>query len=194
MNVTVPLGDLWISAGLTGASPIADPLKNPEAVGLSPSLLTLKAAQDDGIAEFCRFYIDRRKEELAAAGTDPRTRQKIEDDFTPRLEAHLVGLEGSVRRQFRVNAIFELGTGHEYASSITVIPTENKITESPELSPCSHSETIAPRDCLARCEISGSQVLKHLLVKSDASDRVALAFWYNPHQRGGTHWPTCLEL
>src|SRR5437016_2007060 len=83
-----------------------------------------KATRDDGIAEFCRFYIDRREEELAAAGTDPRTRKKIADDFTPRLEAHLVGLEGSVRRQFRVNAIFELGTGHEYASSITVIPTE----------------------------------------------------------------------
>src|ERR1700730_16134455 len=174
VNVTVPLGELWISAGLTGASPIADPLKNPEAVGLSSSFLIQKARQDDGVAEFCRFYIDRRKEELAATGTDPRKIKKIEDDFTPQLEAHLVGLEGSVRRQLSVNGIFELGTGHEYASSITVIPTENKITKSPELSPCSRSERIAPRDCLARCEMSGSQVLKHLLVKSEASDRVAL--------------------
>jgi hypothetical protein len=116
----------------------------------------------------------RRTQELTAAGTDPRKRKKIEDDFTLRLEAHLVGLEGSVRRQLSVKGIFELGTGHEYASSITVIPAENKITKSPELLPCSRSETTGPRDCFARCEISGLQVLKHLLVRSEVSDRVAL--------------------
>jgi hypothetical protein len=91
-----------------------------------------------------------------------------------RLEAHLVGLEGSVRRQLSVKGIFDLGTGHEYASSIDIIPSENKISKSPELFPCSRSETIAPRDCFARCEMSGSQVLKHLLVKSEVSDRLAL--------------------
>src|SRR5438034_1041553 len=98
-----------------------------------------KATKDEGVAEFCRFYIDRRKQELTATGADPRKRKKIEDDFTPRLEAHLVGLEGSVRRQFIVKGIFELGAGHEYASSIEVIPSENKITKSPELFPCSRS-------------------------------------------------------
>ena len=67
MHVIVPLGELWVPAGLTGASPIADPLKNPEAVGLSPSFLTQKAVKDDGVAEFCRFYVDRRKQELTAA-------------------------------------------------------------------------------------------------------------------------------
>jgi superfamily II DNA or RNA helicase len=174
VNVTMPSGELWIPAGLTGASPISDPLNNPEAVGLSPSFLIQKAMKDEGIAEFCRFYIDRRKQELTATGTDPRKRKKIEDDFTPRLEAHLVGMEGSVRRQLSIKGVFELGTGNEYASSINIIPSESKITKSPELSPCSRSETIAPRDCLARCEVSGSQVLKHLLVKSEVSDRLAL--------------------
>src|SRR4030088_1982634 len=100
--------------------------------------------------------------------------KKFKNDFTPSLEAHLVGLEGSVRRQLSVKGIFELGTGNEYASSINVIPSESRITSSPELWPCSRSETIAPRDCLARCEMSGSQVLKHLLVKSGVSDRLAL--------------------
>src|SRR6266581_1856132 len=73
-----------------------------------------------------------KQQELTATGDDPRMRKKIEDDFTPRLEAHLVGLEGSVRRQLSVKGIFELGTGHEYTSSIDVIPSENKITKSPE--------------------------------------------------------------
>ncbi len=174
VNVTTPSDELWLPAGLTGASPISDPLKNPETVGLSPTFLIQKAMNDEGLAEFCRFYVDRRKQELTATGPDPRKRKKIEDDFTPRLEAQLVGLEGSVRRQFTIKGIYELGTGNEYASSINVIPSERKINKSPELSPCSRSETIVPRDCLARCEISGSQVLKHLLVKSEVSDRLAL--------------------
>lgn len=174
VNVSVPVGEQWIPAGLTGASPISDPIKNPEAVGVSPSLLSEKAIQDEGISAFCRFYIARRKRELAAAGDDVRKWKKIEDDFTPRLETHLVGLEGSVRRQLSVRVTFEIGTGHEYASSIDVIPSENKITKSPELVQCSHSQTIAPQDCFAQCEISGSQVLKHLLVRSGVSDRLAL--------------------
>jgi superfamily II DNA or RNA helicase len=174
VNLRIPLGDVWIPVGVTGASPISDPLKNPEAVGLSPSFLIQEAMRDEGVAEFCRFYLDRRKQELTATGADPRKRKKIEDDFTPRLEAHLVGLEGSVRRQLSAKALFELGTGHEYGSSIDVIPSENKIAKSPELSTCSRSETIAPRDCFGRCGMSGSQVLKHLLVKSEVSDWLAL--------------------
>src|ERR1017187_2170331 len=66
VNVKMPLNELWVPAGLTGASPISDPLKNPEAVGLSPSFLIEKAIKDEGVAEFCRFYIDRRKQELTA--------------------------------------------------------------------------------------------------------------------------------
>jgi len=69
---------------------------------------------------------------------------QFKDDFTPRLEAHLVGLEGSLRRQLSVKGIFELGTGHEYASSINVIPSETKITKSPELFPCSRSKQLRP--------------------------------------------------
>jgi hypothetical protein len=130
--------------------------------------------RDEGVTEFCRFYVDRRKQELTATGDDLRKRKKVEDDFTPRLEAHLVGLEGSVRRQLSVKCTFELGTGHEYSSTIDLIPSEGRITKSPELSPCSRSETIAPRNCLARCEMSGSQVLKHLPVRSEVSNRLAL--------------------
>jgi superfamily II DNA or RNA helicase len=174
VNVAVPLGECWIPAGLTGTSPISDPLNKAESVGLDPSLVLQKAMQDEGVTEFCRFYIDRRRHELAAAGSDPRKQKKIEDDFTPRLEANLVGLAGDVRRQLTVQATYELGSGHRYDSSITLIPSGNKITQCPDLRPCSRSETIVPRDCLGRCEMSGSQVLKHLLVRSEVSERSAL--------------------
>jgi hypothetical protein len=149
-------------------------VKNPEAFGLSSPFLTQKAMQDEGIAEFCRFYVRRREQELTAAGPEARKRKKIEDDFTPRVEINLVGLEGNVRRQLKIKGAFELGTGNEYTSSLTVIPTDNKIAKSPELLTCPRSKTLAPNDCFARCEISGSKVLKHLLVSSEVSNRMAL--------------------
>jgi superfamily II DNA or RNA helicase len=174
VDLEIPCDEHWVPAGLTGASPISDPLKNPDAVGLDAAALMQKAIQDQGIAEFCRFYLERRTQELQAAGTDPRRRKKIEDDFTPQMEAFLVGLEGTVRRRFEINASFDFGNGPPYESVVDVIPAENRIAKSPELSLCSLTQKAAPLDCLARCEISGVSVLKHLLEKSDVSGRMAL--------------------
>ena len=37
---------------------------------MHPATLIEKAIEDEGIVEFCRFYTDRRKQELEAAGTE----------------------------------------------------------------------------------------------------------------------------
>jgi hypothetical protein len=124
VEVVIPPGEQWLPAGVAGASPISDPLKNPEAVGLASAILIEKAMQDEGVAEFCRFYLDRREQELQAAGTDARKRKKIQDDFTPQLEAFLVGLEGTVQRRLQVNGMFDFGSGPAYESVIAVIPAE----------------------------------------------------------------------
>lgn len=174
VDVPIAFGDAWIAAGIAGTSPITDPLKNPDAVGLSSGAVIKKALEDEGMVEFCRFYVERRKQELTASGADLRKRKKIEDDFTPRLEAHLVGLEGSVRREIALKTTYALGGAHEYSSSIEMIPSETKIMHCPDMLPCSRSETVAPRDCFGRCGVSGAQVLKHFLVKSEVSDRLAL--------------------
>jgi hypothetical protein len=174
VNVLISPGEHWIPAGITGASPVVDPLKNPEAAGLAPTVLLQKALQDEGVAEFCRFYLDRRKQELEAAGTDPRKRKKIEEDFTPQLEEFLVGLEGTVQRRIQVKGIFDFGEGPPCESVVTVIPAVNQIVRAPELSRCSRTQKLAPPDCLGRCEVSGVPVLKHLLEKSELSGRMAL--------------------
>jgi superfamily II DNA or RNA helicase len=174
VDVVILPGEHWMPAGVTGASPISDPLKNPEAVGLDPVVVIQKAMQDEGVAEFCRFYLDRRKQELEAAGTDARKRKKIEDDFTPQLEAFLVGLEGTVQRRLEVNGTFDFGSGPSYETVVAVIPSENRVVRSPELSRCSLTQKLAPLDCLGRCEMSGVPVLKHLLAKSEVSGRMAL--------------------
>jgi len=187
VEVVIPHGEQWLSAGVAGASPISDPLKNPEAVGLAPAILIEKAMQDEGVAEFCRFYVDRREQELHAAGTDARKRKKIQDDFTPQLEAFLVGLEGTVQRRLQVNGMFDFGSGPPYESVIAVIPAESRIVRSPELSRCSRTQKLAPLECLARCEMSGVPVLKHLLEKSDLSGRMALPEFMEQCAATGKH-------
>jgi superfamily II DNA or RNA helicase len=173
VDVQVSPDEHWIAAGLTGASPISDPVKNPEAVGINSTSVVEKAIQDPGVSEFCRFYLDRRTQELAAAGADARKRKKVEDDFTPQLDTILVGMDGTVRRQLQLKTLFDLGSEHEYGSTIAVIPTESK-RKCPELYRCSVSQKVAPAECFARCGISGLSALKHLLVRSEVSDRAAL--------------------
>jgi superfamily II DNA or RNA helicase len=173
VDVHVPPDEHWIPAGLTGVSPISDPLKNPEAVGIDSASVVEKATQDPGVSEFCRFYLDRRTQELAAAGPDVRKRKRVEDDFTPRLDTNLVGMDGTVRRQLRLKTLFDLGSEHEYESTIAVIPAERK-RKCPELYRCPVSQKVAPAECFARCEISGFSVLRHLLTSSEVSGRLAL--------------------
>jgi ERCC4-related helicase len=173
VDINVSADEHWIPAGLTGASPISDPLKNPEAVGINSASVVEEATQDPGVSEFCRFYLDRRTQELTAAGADARVRKKVEDDFTPRLDTTLVGIDGTVRRQLRLKTLFDLGSEHEYESTIAVVPAESK-RKCPELYRCSVSQKVAPAECFARCGISGLSVLKHLLVRSEVSDRAAL--------------------
>jgi len=175
IDVPISPDDGWVSAGVGGASPLVDPLKSSEAAGVNSLTLIEKAARDEGVAEFCRFYLDRRKVEIESAGDDARRRKKMEDDFTPRLEAFLVGLEGTVRRRVTIDTKFAFDSGPEYHSEIAVVPADNRIVRAPEMGCCAATNQIAPVNCLGRCEVSGLTVLKHLLKISEVSGRSALA-------------------
>ena len=69
------------------------------SAGIDPEELVLTAKRDEAIAEFCRFYLERRAQEVQAAGEDERKRKKLEEEFTPRLEMTLVAIEGRLNRQ-----------------------------------------------------------------------------------------------
>ena len=129
---------------------------------------------DDALSEFARFYLERREQEARAAGGDERKRKKLQDEFTPRLEMTLVGLEGTVHREVKVRAYYAFDSEPGYEHVITVIPHSGQVKDFPELAVCSKSGRTVPRDCLAACEVSGAQVLRHLLVKSDMTGRLAL--------------------
>lgn len=153
---------------------ISDSLSEPSEFGLITEKLKSKAIQDPGISEFCRFYLERMSQELTAAGRDERKRKKLEDDFTPRIEISLVGIEGKVRRKLQLILFYSLDLESEYSSSLLLSPSLGKVIKSPRIIQCEISGQYVPQDCLDKCQISKKYVMKHLLIKSEQSNRLAL--------------------
>jgi len=143
-------------------------------VGLDRDKLITAGKNDDAIAEFQRFYEERRDIEVKAAGDDPRKQKKQADDFTPRLEMTLVGLEGELRREVTVNVAYQFETGRRFDSEITIRPSTGDIVNAPQTELCSKTGRAVPTACLAACTATGALVLDHLLRKSDISGRKAL--------------------
>lgn len=152
---------------------VGDIIKEPATIGISDSDLVEKAMQDAGISEFCRFYNERKIHEVRSAGSDERRKKRLEDEFTPRLEIGLVGLEGSVCRKLKLKTTYKI-QDNEYLSTIFVKPSTGEILEAPELDKCESTNQTVPSECLAKCSITRKKVLKHLLVKSEISERWAL--------------------
>jgi superfamily II DNA or RNA helicase len=157
-----------------GLELLNDPVDNPANVGVISENLNEKAMQDPGISEFCRFYTERMAQEIAAGGKDARKRKKLEDDFTPRIEISLAGLEGKVKRVLKLASSYKFEPEGQYTSNILVIPSTGQIVSAPEMAKCEQTGQEVPRECLDKCQITGKYVLKHLLIKSEVSGRSAL--------------------
>lgn len=148
-------------------------LQEPQATGIDVARILDEAHRDCNIVEFNRFYLERRDNELRAAGTDARKRKKLEDDFTPRMDTTLVGLDGRVTRCVTARVRYRLD-GASYESELRVTPDEGRIVKSPELEQCRLANKSVPADCLVTCELSGTRAMKHRLARSDVSGRYAL--------------------
>lgn len=159
--------------GAKGLHPLAPVIENPAQCGIDTARLTKAALLDESIAEFCRFYTDRRERELQAVKEDERKRKKLIDDFTPRLQTSLVGLQGEVDRIVSVRVEYIIDS-KKYHSEIRLLPAERQVAEQPAFGRCAKMGCAAPVDALAQCTQSGQSVLRHLLVASDVSGRLAL--------------------
>lgn len=157
-----------------GFDPIPQILQYPKDIGLKPEVIVRDAKEDAGISEFCRFYLERRDEEVRAAGDDQRRAKKLEDEFTPRLEMSLVALEGKVYRRAEVEVRFRLEGEKEYGSTITLVPHDPTSVDAPPFLKCAQSGRKAPSVCFKQCEMSGQSVLEDLLARSEVSGRYAL--------------------
>ena len=158
----------------SGLYKLTDTIENAQHLGIDTERLADAASRDQGIGEFCRFYLERRVEEIAAAGDDSRKRKKMEDDFTPRLELTVVAVEGGIHREVSTEVQYKFGDSPPYESRLVVVPQTGDRLSSPELGRCDRSGAIAPRECLGHCVMTGLDVLRHLLVISEVSGRTAL--------------------
>ncbi len=157
-----------------GFDPIPQIIQYPRDIGLKLEGIVRDAKEDAGISEFIRFYLERRDEEIRAAGDDRRRAKKLEDEFTPRLEMNLVALEGKVYRRAEVQVRFRLEGEKEYNTTITLVPHDPTLVDAPPLLTCAKTGRKAPSVCFKQCEISGQSVLEELLARSDVSGRYAL--------------------
>ena len=162
------------SIGRAGLSPIGPTIEDPSTVGIDTSIVSDAAGRDEAVAEFGRFYLERREQETAAAAADARKRQKLQDEFTPRLGMTLVGVEGALNREVTVRAHYAFDAEPGYESVITVTPHSRQIAGTPDLALCTKSGRTVPASCLGKCEVTGGEVLRHLLTKSEVSGRKAL--------------------
>lgn len=154
--------------------PLGPSIDKLESIGVDLEKISDAAALDEHISEFSRFYLERREQEIAAAGKDERKRKKLSDDFTPRCEMTLVGLEGEVHREMTVRVRYAFQSEANYESEISIIPSRGELKHTPAMEPCSISGRKVPRECLDQCQITGAKVLRHLLAKSELSERLAL--------------------
>ena len=160
--------------GRSGVDPLSRTIEQPSTIGINIDRLADAAKLDAAISEFSRFYLERRAQEMLAAGGDERKQKKLEDEFTPRLEMTLVALEGKLHRQLEVRVRYRFDTDAEYSNTLIVIPHTGKLVDAPELGLCARSGKTVPKTCLNQCQITGERVLQHLLVRSELSSRYAL--------------------
>jgi superfamily II DNA or RNA helicase len=148
-------------------------ISKPQAIGLRIEKLREAATSEEGISEFSRFYLERLEYETSRT-SDERKRKKLQDEFSPRLEMMLVGLEGQLHREIRLKTRYHFDSDDSYESLITITPHNKRIVHAPEFGLCSKTGMTVPSSCLAKCEITGAEALRHLLAKSEISGRVAL--------------------
>lgn len=149
-------------------------INDPSYLGINTQDLIQRALQDNGVSEFCRFYRERLAEELKSTGDDSRKKKKAEDDFTPRIELRLVGIEGFVCRQLLTTVSYKIDSDDVYKSTLKTLTCANQIIQSPKMAECGQTNKSVPQECLSKCDISELKVLNHLLIKSEISDRKAL--------------------
>lgn len=148
-------------------------LEDFSLIGLPVDFLMRKSLEDKGVSEFCRFYIERYEQEVKSAGGDLSKMKKIEDDFIPKIEILLVGLDGIIFRNANV-VVKYLIEEREYETTLLIEPSTKSILEKPVIESCELTLKNVPETCMKSCEISGKKVLNHYLSSSEHSGRLAL--------------------
>lgn len=156
-----------------GLNPIGEVINDVEKIGIDKDQFINSVILDDGISEFCKFYINRKELELNKVGDDLIMKKRIEDDFTPRLSITLVGLSGSIKRKSNVEVIYDINN-IIYKSNILITPSEDFFEYPQNMILCNKTKNIYPQEALNRSDIDGLFYLSNLLIESEITKRKAL--------------------
>lgn len=131
------------------------------------------ANSDFDLQQFSRFYTERLREEIEAAG-DAAHRQRIQETFEPFLAVEVLGMHGRYveRREVRVELSID---GHAGYSAALELQAEDPQTQGPVFAYCEESQRRAPEPFISVCAISGRKALRHLFFQSAESGRTALS-------------------
>lgn len=130
--------------------------------------------RDEGIRELCRFYEQRRQGELAHVERGSDAERLVRASFTPTIQARIVGLQGHRYEVIKVGLVVEMDGAATYEETIELIPATSQVIAEPIRETCEQSGRRVPASWLDVCGVSQKRVLRHLLVKSEASDLRAL--------------------
>jgi superfamily II DNA or RNA helicase len=162
----------WLDrSGLRKTPPI---IEAASSVGIDEAAILAAVELDPGISEFSRFYLERREIEVKAAGDDQRKQHKLWEDFTPRLEATVVGLSGRIGRKAEVEITYRLDGDTEYSDVVEIDADGKDVLREPEFGTCGVTKRSVPVSALERCRVTSTLALRHKLVQSEASGRYAL--------------------
>lgn len=137
-------------------------------------LITSAIGDDHDINEFCRYYEARRESEIGKCGGDGRRKHKINTDFSPKVFAEVVAMEGVRFDMVRATVAFILDKEHRYEVELELVPATKKVLAEPPRDTCVLTRRMLPEPCLATCSISRERATAHLMARSAESGRLAL--------------------
>jgi superfamily II DNA or RNA helicase len=162
------------SVGYSSIPDVKNSINEAHEVGVDIKLLGTVINSNEGISEFCRYYSERGLDELQSVQGDARKQRKLLDEFTPKIEATIVGLKGASTIERRLEVSYKLMGGRVYQSSLILDSTGANIISEPNTALCTVTKTRFPIDCLSKCEISGNLCADELLQTSEFSQQKML--------------------
>jgi superfamily II DNA or RNA helicase len=151
--------------------PLKERLKPSDIFKNVTPFLEKKILEDSDLNHFCDFYDKRLEEELQASGGEPHLQKKHRDNFESNILVEIAGLNGHQYQEVNFTVTFTKDEKGPYTAHLTGIPYYGSLLSKPLDKKCAITEDIVPDTCLSKCEVTGSEVLNHLLEASESSGR-----------------------
>lgn len=166
--VSVPVTESgWFhEADLPECDLVEEPFNPSEANACLEARIKDAVGQDPDIHKFCNYYLDRLGKEIEKCDT-PEKQKRIEYEFSPTVFAEVNAVEGSILDIEIVQAKISFNGQGDYDVELKVCTAINRVIEAPQQGVCALTKQSVPAVCLSTCEVTGQQVMKHLLIKLD---------------------------